>query len=122
MPITISVPRWTMAEQTGYEPKTTFWQDFSIAEHFGAAAVKDTYKRAWRDWRHDIVYLTELVMVLNHKISYWYCTAEKYEGQPRGRACMGLCRLYDKLWREADAWCYENLQCDDAKYYFETTD
>lgn len=31
----------------GYETKTTFWDDFSIAEMFGINAVRDTYKRAF---------------------------------------------------------------------------
>lgn len=30
----------------GYETITTFWDDFSIADRFGIAAIKDTYKRA----------------------------------------------------------------------------
>ena len=29
-----------------YECKTTFWNDFSIAELFGEEAVRDTYKQA----------------------------------------------------------------------------
>lgn len=33
-------------EMIGYEPKTTFWSDFSIADMFGADGVKDTYNRA----------------------------------------------------------------------------
>lgn len=28
-----------------YECQTTFWEDFSIAELFGAEEIKDTYKR-----------------------------------------------------------------------------
>ena len=35
-----------MKNEYGYEPITTFWDDFSIADVFGASAVKDTYKRA----------------------------------------------------------------------------
>lgn len=52
----------------GYQPKTTFWMDFSIADKFGIAAIKDTYDRAFKEWKTNHVYLTELVMVLNHKI------------------------------------------------------
>jgi len=33
-------------EMIGYEPKTTFWTDFSIADMFGVEGVKDTYNRA----------------------------------------------------------------------------
>lgn len=29
-----------------YECQTTFWKDFSIEEHFGEEAVRDTYRRA----------------------------------------------------------------------------
>ena len=52
----------------GYETMTTFWQDFSIADRFGIEAVKDTYKRAFTEWKSNYKYLTELVMVLNWKI------------------------------------------------------
>ena len=48
--------------------KTTFWMDFSIADRFGKSAVKDTYKTAFESWKDNYKYLTELVMVLNHKI------------------------------------------------------
>ena len=51
-----------------YECKTTLWMDFSIADRFGIAAVRDTFRRAFREWKGNTVYLTELVMVLNHKI------------------------------------------------------
>ena len=27
----IAIPRWNITELNGYEPITTFWQDFSIA-------------------------------------------------------------------------------------------
>lgn len=101
---------WNIEAMTGYKPKTTFYMDFSIADHFGMSAVKDTYKRAFKEWKSDIQYLTELVMVLNWKI--W----EHYEHND------ALARLYDSLWREADGWCCENLKGDDLSYYFRTTD
>ena len=37
-------------EMIGYEPKTTFWSDFSIADMFGVEGVKDTYNRAKDEW------------------------------------------------------------------------
>lgn len=51
---------WNIEAETGYKPKTTFWQDFSIADRFGADAVKDTFNRAFAEWKTDHVYLTEL--------------------------------------------------------------
>ena len=58
---------WNIEELNGYKPMTTFWMDFSIADKFGYKAVQDTYRRAFHDWKHDCKYLTELVLVLNHK-------------------------------------------------------
>ena len=37
--------------QIGYEEKTTFWRDFSIAELYGENGIKDTYERAKQDWQ-----------------------------------------------------------------------
>ncbi len=105
-----SYPQWTIEEQTGYKPVTTFWMDFSIADSFGKAGVQDTYNRAFREWKHNHIYLTELVMVLNWKIFQHYETNEP------------LARLYDKLWREADEYACDNLKGDELDYYFQTTD
>ena len=57
---------WPMAEMIGYTPVTTFWDDFTIAEAFGGNAVRDTFNRAFDEWKGNYKYLTELVMVLNH--------------------------------------------------------
>ena len=38
-------------EEIGYKPITTFWDDFSIADRFGISAIKDTYKRAFEEWK-----------------------------------------------------------------------
>ena len=56
----------------GYETFTTFWEDFSIADRFGVTAIKDTFTRAFNEWKHDYKYLTELVMVLNWKLWHFY--------------------------------------------------
>ena len=73
-----------------YKPITTFYQDFTIAEAFGASAIKGTFSRAFLEWRNNYKYLTELVMVLNHKI--W----EHYEKKNMQHA-----ELYNELWRKA---------------------
>lgn len=96
--------------EMGYTPKTTFWSDFTLAEHYGVAAIRDTYERSFRDWHGNLEYITELVLVLNHKI--W----QHHEHNDQ------LASIYNDLWKEADAWCMENLHGDDAEYYFETTD
>lgn len=91
--------------------KTTFWQDFTIADRFGKGAVKDTFNRAFEEWKTNYVYLTELVLVLNWKI--W----EHYEKEEHA-----LAALYDKLWKEADAYAVENLKGDELTYFYRVTD
>lgn len=94
----------------GYETMTTFWQDFSIADKFGVAAIKDTYKRAFNEWKENYKYLTELVMVLNRKIWQHYKNNES------------IARVYNELWEEADLYAQENLHGEEAEYFFRTTD
>ena len=90
---------------------TTFWQDFTIADHFGANAVRDTYKRAFNEWKDDYRYLTELVMVLNHKL--WEHWEKKHNA---------LAKLYNDLWDETAQYAMDNLKGDELSYYFRVTD
>ena len=101
---------WNIEKMTGYKPLTTFWSDFSMAEQFGIEAVKGTFKRAFEEWKGDYKFLTELVMVLNHKIWQWY---EKNDE---------LARVYDALWEEADNYGCENLKGEELDYFYETLD
>lgn len=64
--------KWNVEELTGYKPITTFWDDFSAGEMFGIEGVWDTFSRAFREWKDDYKYLTEMVMVLNHKMHLYY--------------------------------------------------
>ena len=36
-------------QENGYDLITTFWEDFS--DKYGIAGVKDTYKRAFSEWK-----------------------------------------------------------------------
>lgn len=74
----------------GYEPKTTFYGDFTIAELVsGLEGVKDTFKRVFEGWSYNIEYFTELVLVLNHKA--W----EHHEKNNRELSVLYV-ELYDK--------------------------
>ena len=68
--------------------ENTFFMDFSIADVRGASAIKDTYKRAFNEWKDDYKMLTALVVTLNHKI--W----QHYEA---GNNKLAL--VYDELWK-----------------------
>ena len=95
----------------GYETMTTFWNDFTIADAFGASAIKDTYNRAFEEWKSNYKHLTELVLVLNWKL--W----QHYEQND-----MALAELYNDLWQQADAYACENLKGEELKYFYEVTD
>ena len=98
-------------ELFGYKQITTFFTDFSIADHFGLSAIKDTYKRAFEGWKMNYKYLTELVMVLNWKL--WQHHEEGNEAYEE---------LYTKLWEEADAYACDNLKGAELSYFYRTTD
>ena len=106
----LTIKDWNIQEMTGYEPKTTFYTDFSIADNFGADAVRDTYQRAFTEWHGNVEHITEFSMALNWKI--W----DHYESN------RALAAVYDELWRKCDAWCYDNLKDDDLAYYIDITD
>lgn len=93
-----------------YECKTTFWDDFTIAENFGKNAILDTYKRAFEEWKDDYIYLTELVMVLNHKIWHWYERNEL------------VARIYNDLWEKTNEYAWNTLKGDELTYFYRTTD
>lgn len=98
-----------MAEN-GYEVQTTFWEDFSIADRFGTSAIKDIYNRAFNEWKHNYKYLTELILVLNHKI-WQYCESD---------TCTA--KLYDSLWRKTEQYALENLKENELDYFYRVTD
>lgn len=96
--------------ELGYEEQTTFWDDFSIADAFGKKAIQDTYDRAFKEWKSNYIYLTELVMVLNHKIWQWYEKNDEYA------------ELYNELWQQADRYACDNLKDEELSYFYKTTD
>ena len=106
----ITVESLKEARRLDEEFSTTFWMDFSIADRFGISAVKDTFRRAFDEWKDDYRYLTDLVIVLNHKIWQHY---EKNEP---------LARVYNDLWEKARDYAEKNLKGEELDYYFEQTD
>ena len=88
----------------------TFWQDFTIADHFGGNAVKDTFDRAFNEWKTDYKMLTELVIVLNHKMWQYY------------EADNDIWKLYCDLFEKADTYAVDNLKDDELEYFLEVTD
>ena len=111
MTISISVKRWNIEQQTGYKPKTTYYEDFGIAEPFGIKALQDTLNKAIKETQNNIVNKTELVMVLNHKIWEHY-----YSGH------QALARWYDQQWKALHNKMCNTLKGEELSYYLQTTD
>ena len=99
-----------MTLPNGYVMTTTFWEDFSIADRFGVNAIKDTYQRAFNEWKGNHIYLTELVIVLNHKIWQHYQKNDAYA------------ELYNALWEKADAYACDNLKGEELAHFYHITD
>lgn len=101
---------WNIEAMTGYKPITTFYQDFSIADRFGKAAIRDTLKRSLEYANTDYKVKTELVMVLNWK------TWEHYETNPE------YGQLYLELYENLRDECCSTFKDEELEYFFDTTD
>ena len=88
--------------------ENTFWNDFSIADVFGLDAIQDTFDRAFNEWKGDYKMLTELVMVLNHKI--W---------QHNETCHTAYMNLYYDLWEKADNYALDHLKGRELSYFLE---
>lgn len=92
------------------EFKTTFFDDFFIADKFWIKAIRDTYQRAFTEWKNNVKYFTEFVVALNWKI--W----ERYEKD------QDIAKVYNELRIEADEFANENFKWDDLDYFYRLTD
>ena len=106
----MKIKTWRIEEETGYKPKFTFYEDFSIADCFGVYAVRQTYSSAFDGWKGNCQALTELCLALNWKI--W----EHYKEHP------DLAKVYNTLWEKADNYARTHLKGEDWIYYDKTTD
>lgn len=98
-------------EDTGAFDYKGFMQDFRIADAYGPKAIKDTYDRAFNEWKDNVEYFASLVLTLNHQI--WI---------HHGRGNDKTARIYDRLWKQADAWGCEHFTGKDTEYYFQFLD
>ena len=101
---------WQKAE-FGYDCITTFWEDFAIADRFGIKAIKSTFKQVFKEWKHDYRYLTELVIVLNHRSWMHY-----HKGNNM------LSKEYSDIYKIANSYAKENLKGEELEYFYKITD
>lgn len=106
----VVVPVWNVEKELGYKPVTTFWQDFSIADVFGKQSVYQTFHKIFDSWKDNYKDLTELVMVLNHKIWQWYGKNDS------------LAQSYQDLWEATSQYAECHLKESELDYYYQVTD
>lgn len=99
-------------EEFGYERKTTFYSDLTIADVFGVDAVQDTYDRVIKEWMDNIEYITEFCLCVNHKS--W----EHFEDDKE------LSKLYSDLYYDLKYKIYEHYDGNQEAidYFFNITD
>ena len=92
-------------------PDSTFFADFCVACVYGEDAIKDTYKRCFNGWKSNVKMFTELTASLNHHLWFWYNNGiEEYA------------TLFDKLWKEADAFGCKNFKGEELRHFVTVLD
>lgn len=92
-------------------PDSTFFADFCVACVYGEKAIEDTYKRCFNGWKENCKMFTELVAALNHQLWFWY-----------EHGITEYAELYDRLWKQADAYGCEHFKDEEARYWFAVLD
>ena len=106
----VQLQKLALEKEFDYKFETTFWEEFSISDQYGSDGVIEHYNQVFEQWKDNLKYLTELVLVLNWKIFQWYQVDDD----------LGL--TYDQLWKMTDSYAMENLKGDDLHYYLHTLD
>lgn len=105
----MNIKDWNIKRITGYEPRTVWYEYFTIADHEGDYAVRSLYRDIVGKYLDDIGLMKELAMILNWK-------AAEHDGKNSR-----LADLYKELWREID---HEIIKCfddEDITYYLKET-
>lgn len=97
--------------ELGYETKTTFYQDLTIAEFF-KGGIEDTYNKVCKHWIDNVEFFTEFVMALNWKCNFYYKKNEK------------LFKIYHDLFYKGQDFFLNHYKDNEEalSYYCRTTD
>lgn len=93
------------------EWKTTFAQDFNIANRFGKDAIKDTFDRAFSEWKDNVVYCTELCIVMN-----LYCWDFYENGNEE------ISKIYADYYYQVRDYALDHFKGEDFTYFYRMTD
>ena len=106
----VQLQKLALERQFNYKFKTSFWEEFSISDQYGAQGVVEHYNLVFDQWKDNLKYLTELVLVLNWKIYQWYQVDDT----------LGM--TYDDLWKRTDSFAMDTLRGEDLHYYLSVLD
>ena len=95
----------------GYKMNYTWVIDFKIANTFGENSVKDTYNRAFKEWKDNVVAMKELTFCLNSMSWEFY-----YSGNEN------MMKLYANLYQECYDKCLDHFKGDELHEYLEFLD
>ena len=102
--------RWMEECQPWRRTRSAFASDFGIADPFGRPAVKDTFKRAFDEWKNSPEMMAEMCVTLNLAVNRYYgLDDEWYE-------------MYLSLFEKAYNWCLDHYKGDDFDKWFEIVD
>ena len=97
-----------------YEYKTNFMYDFAAIDEKGEVAIRALAQKLFDTYKDNIVYLTELIMVINHRSWYWYNIDDE------------LCDIYTRLYYDFDEKAINYLEEqgneENLSYFFRTLD
>lgn len=106
---------WEIAKQIGYTPATNLWEQFTETEFNGLEAIDTLAEDVFELYKNDIIFLTELIMVINHKSWYWFEHGDNH-----------VARFYSELYHEFDdraiKYIEANMDNNAISYYFKTLD
>ena len=107
-------PTWDahLAQFTDYRSITNYYDLYSIADKESAKAVRDLFSTNFEEAKKDYKLLTELVMVLNHKMWFWY----------RLNPTSPMVATYQKIFDKANNYALVHLKDDEFRYFTSITD
>jgi len=106
----ILLEKLALEKMLDYKFDSTLWEEFSVAEGYGSDGILKHYQIVFEQWKDNLKFLTELVLVLNIKIFIWYGVDDS------------IGKMYDQLWKETDGYALETLKGEDLHYYLSTLD
>lgn len=90
---------------------TNFHEEFDNADHIGVDAILETYDRLYNEWKDNYVYIMELMLVLNHRCTFWNNEIIK---SPQNKKAVEYTSIYLDLFEKLDELLYGPDSWEDA--------